>query len=150
MSIGFAIVDIEDLEKCKPFKWHFERDYVFCTATKWYLHHVVLNHKPSKMIVVDHINGNRKDCRKSNLRLCTKAQNNYNSAHGKNNTSGFVGVSFYKPTGKWLAQICKDGKHYHLGYYVDIINAVIAYNKKSKDLFGEFAFQNKIPLRKRK
>lgn len=143
-SVGFAIVDVEDLERCKQHKWHFERNYVLCTATKWYLHHFILNHKPSKANVVDHINKNGLDNRKSNLRLCSIAQNNCNSARGKNNSSGYVGVCYNKKTGKWVASITKNYKYYTLGSFPTKELAGAAYNKAAKELHGEFAHVNII------
>ena len=62
---------------------------------------------------IDHINGVRDDNRISNLREATSAQNCSNKGMSKNNTSGFKGVSWYKPTSKWGARI----RDKHLGYF---------------------------------
>src|SRR5262245_58196097 len=62
---------------------------------------------------IDHINNKRDDNRLCNLRESNHTNNGYNQALRVNNTTGFKGVSFY--SGKFNAQIKKDGKTYHLG-----------------------------------
>lgn len=93
---------------------------------------------------VDHRNGNTFDNRRSNLRVCTNSQNLMNRGAPKNNTSGFKGVSFNKYTGKWVANIVKNYRQIHLGYYKDKKNAAKAYNKAAFKLFGKFAYLNKV------
>lgn len=93
-------------------------------------------------LVVDHKNGNKIDNRWINLRLCTVQENTYNSKIPKHNTSGFKGVTFHKPSGKWWAHIKKDGKRISLGYYSNAREAARAYNKKARELRGEFAKVN--------
>jgi len=67
---------------------------------------------------IDHINEVKDDNRLVNLRLATNQENNHNiSTPNKNNTSGYLGVYWYKPYGKWLAQIKVNGKDKHLGYF---------------------------------
>ena len=67
---------------------------------------------------IDHINGDKADNRLTNLREVTNAQNMQNRlVLQKNNTSGFAGVSFYKPTGKWKSQIKVNGGVIFLGYF---------------------------------
>lgn len=90
-------------------------------------------HHPEKHI--DHINGIRADNRISNLRLCTFSQNQQNlSKLRDNNTSGLLGVSYYKITNKWKAQICLNKKYIFLGYFDDKESAYKAYLKKKKEL----------------
>lgn len=67
---------------------------------------------------IDHINGVTTDNRLINLREATNSQNQQNlKKKTKNNSSGFVGVSFYKNTGKYRANIKINKKGIHLGYY---------------------------------
>ena len=73
---------------------------------------------PSKGEVVDHINGNPLDNRKVNLRLIPVWGNQQNLANlVRTNKSGYRGVNWYKPLGKWRAKACVNKKHYHLGYF---------------------------------
>lgn len=77
---------------------------------------------------VDHINGNRKDNRIANLRLVSRTQNaeNRHKPH-KGNTSGVKGVSWYKRSGSYVAQICVGGKRITLGYRKTLEEAAALY-----------------------
>jgi hypothetical protein len=66
---------------------------------------------------IDHINGVRDDNRISNLRLANHSENNQNRSLGKNNKSGFMGVSSCANGRRWRAVIRKDRRLKHLGYF---------------------------------
>ena len=89
--------------------------------------------------LVDHINRVKDDNRWNNLRHATNSQNNINSKKQKNNTSGYKGVSWHKASGKWSVGIGYKGKRQNLGLYNNIQEAADVYNKKAKELYGEFA-----------
>jgi len=91
---------------------------------------------------VDHINGNPLDNRKSNLRICTHAENSNNTGPRKNNTSGYKGVYWAKRNKRWLAQITHNGKQVYIGHYKDKEEAARAYDAKAKEFQGEFAYLN--------
>ena len=95
-------------------------------------------------LVVDHINHNTLDNRRKNLRLCTWAQNNQNRrpSKRKNKLSKYKGVSFYKKSKLYRALIWCNKKQYFLGYFKDETDAAKAYDKKARELFGEFAYLN--------
>ena len=77
---------------------------------------------------IDHINGNGLDNRLCNLREVTRQQNNQNHRKPpKHNTSGFLGVSYFKAGNKFSAHINLDGKKKHLGYFDDPEKAHQAY-----------------------
>lgn len=88
---------------------------------------------------IDHRNGERADNRLSNLRPVTRQQNNLNQSIYRSNTSGLKGVSFYKATGKWKAQIQVNGRKIGLGYYQTKEQAHQAYVAAARELHGEFA-----------
>lgn len=88
---------------------------------------------------IDHKNGIRDANYWLNLRKATRSENNYNTGVPKTNTSGFKGVSLYKPTQKWRARIKVEGKHNHLGYYETPELAYEARIIAEKNLHGEFA-----------
>ena len=67
--------------------------------------------------IVDHRDGDKLNNLFDNLRLTTEVGNNRNHKMQRNNTSGFVGVTWYKRNSKWAAYIIIDGKHKHLGLY---------------------------------
>jgi len=58
------------------------------------------------------------------------------------NTSGFKGVSFEKGRGEYRADIRKDEKREHLGYFPDAVSAALAYDEAAKQMFGDFAYLN--------
>lgn len=66
---------------------------------------------------IDHINGIRDDNRIANLRPADRFINTQNTSCRADNKSGYQGVSFYRPAGKWRAQIKKDGKSVGLGSF---------------------------------
>lgn len=98
-------------------------------------HRHLLNHPKE---IVDHINRNRLDNRKINLRLCTIGENVRNASMNKNNTSGYTGV-YSTPNGKWRAEITYNWRTIRLGHYENIEDAVDARKKAEKKYFGEFA-----------
>lgn len=66
---------------------------------------------------IDHINGVKTDNRICNLREVSKMENQRNKALGKNNRSGFIGVSFSKRDNMWNAQIVIRKKAIHIGTF---------------------------------
>ena len=104
------------------------------------LHRLLMN--PPKGMVIDHINHNGLDNRRENLRICTHAENMRNSRKGKDNTSGYKGVCWAKRDKKWRAQIRKDNKNIHIGYYNTLEEAARAYDAKAKELHGKYAQLN--------
>ena len=130
-------VDLDDYEKVKEFRWYSDGKYIR-NSDKVRLHRYILN-EPEKF--VDHIDGNPMNNRKSNLRLCTCAQNLYNKPAQSNNTSGKKGV-FKLQEGRYRSSIGFHGHTIYLGTYDDIDEAAMAYDRKAIELFGEFARTN--------
>ncbi len=136
------IFDRDDFEVVKNRSWHVAKSgYVesgsHSGATR--LHQFLM--KPPRGCVVDHINGKRDDCRRSNMRIATNQENVFNARLSKANTSGYKGVVRVR-NGKYSARIEKDGKHMYLGTYSDPIEAARAYDKAARFYFGEFAKPN--------
>jgi hypothetical protein len=88
---------------------------------------------------IDHKNLVRSDNRWGNLRLATRSQNFGNQRAYKNNKVGLKGVSLFKPSGRWQAQIQVEGKKISLGHFGTPEEAHTAYVEASKKYFGEFA-----------
>lgn len=99
-------------------------------------HRIIINAPQGKL--VDHINGNKKDNRVSNLRLCNKSENAYNSKVRTNNKSGRTGVYFRKDTGKWSAGIKHNNKKICLGCYDTFEEAVSARENGESTYAKEF------------
>jgi len=93
--------------------------------------------------VVDHIDGNPLNNSLENLRIATKKENAQNKKLlSSKNTSGYKGVYFDKGIKKYRAQITAHNVHYHLGSHACPKQAAKAYDKKARELFGEFAKVN--------
>lgn len=99
-----------------------------------------LDHKPNGYeLVVDHINGNKRDNRLDNLRLITHRDNVTNT---KKTTSKYTGVSWVQRDRKWVSSIYLSGFRKHLGNFKSEIRASIAYElallqkDKLKELYG--------------
>jgi hypothetical protein len=88
--------------------------------------------------VIDHINGNPLDNRWSNLRRCTRAQNQMNRKMNANNSSGYKGVCWDGKSQKWQVSIGYMGKIYYLGQYDDADEAYDVYLEEAQKCFGEF------------
>ncbi len=148
--LKYALVDDADFEYLNQFRWQYtdgyaRRDKVNIKGTprgKIHMHRVVMN-TPLGM-ETDHINGDKCDNRKSNLRICTKSQNNANRGLAANNTSGYKGVTWDKNRGKWFAQTKLLQKKVNLGYFDTKEEAALAYNEFIKENFGSFARLNEV------
>jgi hypothetical protein len=90
---------------------------------------------------IDHINGQVLDNRKTNLRVVTSQQNNFNRRKSKG-SSVYKGVHLCKKTNKWRASIQFNKKKYCLGYHDNEKDAALAYNNKCIVFFGEYGILN--------
>lgn len=92
------------------------------------------NGKVPDNMEIDHINHIRTDNRTENLRIVSHQQNAMNRSKTLRNTSGVVGVSWCKITGKWYAYIKKDGVMHNIGRYTSLEDAVLARASAEKRL----------------
>jgi len=145
-----AFVD-DDYESLSKHKWCADKgSYAFyavrnCRCTLGGKRHSVRMHRqlmgtPLGM-ETDHQDGNGLNNQRYNLRVCTKAENQYNQ-RCRTGSNKFKGVSWYKQTNKWQAQIMIEGKNVSLGYFDSEIEAAKKYDEAALRLFGEFAFLN--------
>jgi hypothetical protein len=140
-----AIVDDEDFGYLNQFKWCFNNGYAITMESRKfnngkqrriYMHRVILN-TPSDL-EGDHVNRNRLDNRKENLRICTHKQNTQNHSILKSNTSGYRGVHFLKSKNKWRVIIQNE----FIGYFNNKKQAAKTYNIEALKRYGEFANLN--------
>lgn len=143
--IAKTIVDQCDLPLITKFKWRLGAYGYAVTRNdelglaNYRLHRMLLG--DPKGYDVDHINGDRLDNRRENLRLATRQQNSMNKRMGSGiSSSGHTGVypsgSLKKP---WKARIMKDGVYHHLGLFKTKDEAVHARMKAEIQMFGEFS-----------
>ena len=91
---------------------------------------------------VDHINGDKLDNRRTNLRLCSHQQNAFNQKRRSTNTSGYIGVSYARGRGCFEAYIHHHGCKHHLGFFPDAMLAARTRDCVARLLFGEYARLN--------
>jgi hypothetical protein len=134
-----TIVDDDDYDRINAFRWHICKKY----AHRWYFGKAIYMHKYIIGIdngIVDHINGDKLDNRKSNLRRATIGQNNANRKITKR-PLGFKGVH-NRGDGGIRAAIKHKGRFIHLGSFLTAEDAANAYDVAARKLFGEFAVLN--------
>ena len=148
LTKGFvATVDGADFKPLSQHYWHahvtknttYARSRI--NGRLVYMHRLLLSAPRGKE--VDHVNSDGLDNRRSNIRLCTKSQNNANRRSFKG-TSRYKGVYFDKKRNRWVAEIQKDGRRRWLGMFEDESDAGEAYRNASLELFGEFSSAHSI------
>lgn len=136
-QVGVVFVDKDDFDKVIQYKWKFSGGYANCSRRDvGFMHTLILDKKDG--LYIDHINRNRLDNRKQNLRYVDGTINGFNKGKQSNNTSGYVGVSWEKNRNKWEAHIKKHGKKKFLGYYSEIEDAVNARREAELEYYGEY------------
>ena len=123
-----AIVDDDDYEELNQFKWYSNNGYV-CRAIKINgvyktipLHRTV--NKTPIGLETDHINRNKLDNRKSNLRSVSRSINNFNKSIYSNNNSGLKRLSWYEGAKLWQVQIYLSGKRVYYKSFKDKNDAI--------------------------
>lgn len=142
-----ALVDDEDYERVSKYKWYINNGYartdVGPNGKPIYLHRFIM-YLYDESVRLDHINDNRCDDRKSNLRVATSSQNRANMNKPVGGTSKYKGVSWDKAAQKWRASIRVDYKKKFLGLFVNEEDAARTYDEAALKYFGEFARINGV------
>lgn len=136
--------DLDDYNLIKDYSWYkTKHGYIETSIYKDKKKHKILLHRlvcqPLSHLQVDHINHDRTDNRKANLRCCSNQENSMNRVLKSTNTSGTTGVYWNKCKQKWVAYLNKNGIHYHLGYFDDKQNAIQARHNAEIAYFQDFA-----------
>jgi len=138
-----ALVDDDDFEELSKHKWYPNtRGYAWANirGKNTLMHRLLMGDIGKRQ--VDHINGNKLDNRKSNIRPCTQSENNANTGKNKKNTSGYRGVIYRKDICLWRAYLGLNGERISLGHYETPQAAARAYYAAARVAFGEFARPN--------
>lgn len=140
----FALVSDEDADWAAKYTWYDHKGYVtrkYGKTTKR-MHREIMN-APLDM-VIDHINGDKRDNRRENLRICSMAENQRNyKKRSDGKTSKYKGVSLDSP-GVWRASIRFNYRLKNLGRYKTEVEAAEAYNRASDEFHGIYGKKNII------
>ena len=143
-----TVVSDEDYEELSKHLWHANsggyaiRAITDLTRKKKQIfmpmHRAILDLPLGNGLFVDHIDGDKLNNQRANLRICTTAENMRNRRMQCNNTSGFKGVYVYMET-RWRACIGHNDKAIHIGVFDTKEEAYEAYCQAARELHGEFA-----------
>ncbi len=142
-------LDNEDFERVNKYKWHANKKTtgVFYAYRKQWIpekqkyitiimHRFIMN-CPEDM-EIDHIDHNGLNNQKSNLKICSHADNMRNIKVRRTSNSGFRGISWDKKNKKWRITICKEKKFYNRGRFTELEDAVKEHRKSFKEIFGYY------------
>lgn len=107
----YILIDDEDYDKVSKYEWHYSSGYAV-NSFNLRVHRLIMN--PPHNLVIDHINHNRLDNRRSNLKICTQFENSQNKCHAK---ATYGNVYSNKNVTKWYACNMIDGKKVQSKYY---------------------------------
>jgi len=138
-----AVVSDEDYEEVSKYKWQVVvMNKKFLYALHKFKRKTISLHrfltKPPKGFWVDHRDGNGLNNTRENLRVCTPQQNAWNR-RGHTEHKGVW--SYNSKKNPWIASICIGGIDIHLGSFKTIEEATEAYERKAKEVHGDFFFQ---------
>lgn len=138
------LIDKSDCDRIKQYVWYIRNGYAAAhiNGKTYYLHRIIMNAAPHDEI--DHVNHNKLDDRRLNLRACTHGENAANRMKSSGQSSRFKGVVWDKWAGKYKAEIELNQKLHHLGRFDNEIDAAKAYNRAAIQCFGEFAKLNVV------
>lgn len=144
---GYALVDEVDASLAQ-YRWCIVGGYAVRALSKkggtrkWVRMHRLIAQAPEG-VEVDHINRNRLDNRRSNLRLTDRLGNARNRSLNRASNSGYKGVrQFGSQGGRWMAEIGYEGRVFFLGVHQTSEEAAVTYDLAAMALFGEFAAPN--------
>jgi len=143
-----AIVDDDDFEWLNQWRWHYSNGYAVrnvwingnCKILR--MHRIIVGIFYKSGIEIDHIDHDKLNNCRNNLRLCTHSENQHNREMYSNNTSGFKGVSWHKSANKWVARIRINNNLINLGIFNDPYDAACAYDEAARKYHGEFSNPN--------
>lgn len=153
----FAIIDAEDLEEIGIHQWVFAERGASRNATederksmgisRIWMHRQIMRHP--RGLQVDHANGDRTDNSRDNLRVASQNQNVFNTLSSVANPLEMRGVVKIPNSKKrsWYAAIQFQGKKEYLGSFSSPKEASDAYNKRGRELHGEFFVLDRPPLK---
>ena len=148
-----ALIDEDMYDVLSKYKWQYNQGYASTSMNfnngkfrNVYMHWFIIG-KPIEGYITDHINRNKLDNRKENLRIVSQQINAINSVNTKN-TSGYRGIVWHKRDKKWQAQIYlttnSKQKTIYLGLFDSKEEAALEYNKGAVKYHGQYAQLNEV------
>lgn len=134
------IVDEDDYYNLIQYKWKISHHNYVTNYKLGFIHRYILNYTGEYYI--DHINNNKFDNRKINLRIVTAKQNSMNKSSQKNSTSKYIGVYWNKNNNKWIAKIYVNKKYILLGQFNNELEAAKMRDLATLKYFGEYGNLN--------
>ena len=135
-----TMIDLDDVDRCGDYRWSYDK-YVRNTSFVGMLHRFIMNCTDDDNVVVDHINGNPLDNRKSNLRICNVSQNAMNQKTSTRNKSGHKGIFWDKSRNKWRATISINKKPVMVGRFDTLEEAIEARRQAEIEYYGGYRRQ---------
>jgi len=142
----FAIVDAADYERLSRYTWsasHCGRTFYAARnagGRPVLMHRMIM--RPPKGMVVDHIDGNGLNNRRSNLRICTRAENNRNRRPAPGGSSRFRGVYRCRTADRWIANLSVNNRTVYVGLFADEVEAALARDAAARKHHGPYAWLN--------
>lgn len=143
-----VLVDDENYDYLNSYKWYFHKSDGYAyrnleqkrNSKRIQMHRDIM--KCESNLEIDHINGNKLDNQKKNLRSVAHKINQRNRKIPSNNKTGYMGV--WKQGNKFVAEIRKDNIKYYIGIFITPIDAALAYDAKAKEFgFDHLNFKEK-------
>lgn len=141
-----ALVSDHRFEELSQYRWYTaKRDHAFYAMRsqgydKVLMHRQIMN--APQGVTVDHKDLNGLNNTDENLRLASQSQQGCNTSVRRDSTSGYKGVSWCKRYHKWRAYVTVNGSTHHLGYFVNLEDAVAARDTAALKYHAEFARTN--------
>lgn len=122
---GYALVDEADASWLNNFRWFLattgyavRNTTVKGKPTMVAMHRVLLGLVPGEVWEADHINGDRLDNRRANLRLATRLLNAANT-HGRRGSSKYPSVHWHPKNRKWIVTLSYNNRSKYIGSFAD-------------------------------
>lgn len=144
--VDYALVDEDDFEKVNQYKWNFNGEYVQTSikSKSMRMHHFTLK-KPDNENVIDHIDGDKLNNTKGNLREVSKLVNGHNQKKRNINASSkYKGVTWDTRGKNWRSTFLYKNKRIFLGYFEVEEEAAKKYDICTFKLFGKDAHNNNL------
>lgn len=142
-------IDADEIGRVAQLRWHTDKDGYIVSESRTRrtirLHNFIMGCAPDRNTHIDHINRDRTDCRRCNLRLVTAQQNCMNSSVNRSSFTGFRGVAREK-SGRFKARIGLNERRIQLGTSANPVECAQMYNWAAPLIFGQFAGElNPVP-----